>query len=115
MRGEAGGASVYGQDRNTITVFTTIKSNQEYNNKDNINGGKKKEVVISIRDSGTGIDPEIQNKLFSIFVTKYRAGSGLGLFISKGIVGAYGGKIWVENNADGIGATFSFSLPISED
>ena len=72
------------------------------------------EVIISIKDRGTGIDPDIQNKLFSIFVTKSETGSGLGLFISKGIVEAHGGRIWAENNTDGKrGATFSFSLPIS--
>jgi two-component system sensor histidine kinase VicK len=52
--------------------------------------------------------------LFSKFATKSETGSGLGLFISKGIVEAHGGKIWGENNADGKGgATFSFSLPIA--
>ena len=96
-----------------ITVFTAIKSNEAYNNKDNISSKKEGEIVISIRDRGTGIDPEIQEKLFTIFVTKSETGSGLGLFISKGIVEAHGGKIWAENNADGKGATFSFSLPIS--
>jgi signal transduction histidine kinase len=60
----------------------------------------------------TGIDPDIQDKLFSKFATKSSAGSGLGLYISKGIIEAHGGKIWAENNADGKGATFSFSLPI---
>jgi signal transduction histidine kinase len=108
------GTSVYDQHGNAITVFTTIKSNQGYNNKDNINSKNGGEVIISIRDRGTGIDPEIQDKLFTIFVTKSEKGSGLGLFISKGIVEAHGGKIWAENNADGKGATFSFSLPISE-
>ena len=109
------GDSAYDQGRNAITVFTAMKSNQEYNNKDNIRSKKEGEFVISIRDRGTGIDPEIQEKLFTIFVTKSETGSGLGLFISKGIVEAHGGKIWAENNADGKGATFSFSLPISED
>ena len=108
------GTSVYDQHGNAITVFTTIKSNQGYNNKDNINSKNGGEVIISIRDRGTGIDPEIQDKLFTIFVTKSEKGSGLGLFISKGIVEAHDGKIWAENNADGKGATFSFSLPISE-
>ena len=108
------GTSVYDQHGNAITVFTTIKSNQGYNNKDNINSKNGGEVIVSIRDRGTGIDPEIQDKLFTIFVTKSEKGSGLGLFISKGIVEAHGGKIWAENNADGKGATFSFSLPISE-
>lgn len=109
------GNSAYDQGRNAITVFTAMKSNQEYNNKDNISSKKEGEFVINIRDRGTGIDPEIQEKLFTIFVTKSETGSGLGLFISKGIVEAHGGKIWAENNADGKGATFSFSLPISED
>ena len=56
----------------------------------------------------------IKDKLFSKFVTKSDVGgSGLGLYISKGIVEAHGGKIWAENNSDGKGgATFSFSLPI---
>ena len=108
------GTSVYDQHGNAITVFTTIKSNQGYNNKDNINSKNEGEVIISIRDRGTGIDPEIQDKLFTIFVTKSEKRSGLGLFISKGIVEAHGGKIWAENNADGKGATFSFILPISE-
>ena len=72
------------------------------------------EVIISIKDRGTGIDPDIKDKLFSKFATKSETGSGLGLFISKGIVEAHGGKIWGENNADGKGgATFSFSLPIA--
>jgi two-component system sensor histidine kinase VicK len=58
--------------------------------------------------------PNIKNKLFSKFATKSETGSGLGLFISKGIVEAHGGKMWGENNADGKGgATFSFSLPIA--
>jgi signal transduction histidine kinase len=110
-----GDSSASDQGRNAITVFTAIKSNQEYNNKYNISSKKKDEFVISIRDRGTGIDPEIQEKLFTIFVTKSETGSGLGLFISNGTVEAHGGKMWAENNADGKGATFSFSLPISED
>ena len=108
------GAIVYDQGSNAITIFTAIKSNQD-SNKDNIDSKRGDEIVISIRDRGTGIDPEIQDELFSIFVTKSGTGSGLGLFISKGIVEAHGGKIWAENNADGKGATFSFTLPISED
>jgi signal transduction histidine kinase len=108
------GSSPYEQSRNTISVFTAIRPIRIVNNnKDNINYGKKSEIVISIKDRGTGIDPEIQDKLFTIFVTKSETGSGLGLFISKGIVEAHGGNIWAENNADGKGATFSFSLPVS--
>jgi nitrogen-specific signal transduction histidine kinase len=73
-----------------------------------------KEVVVSTKDTGSGIDPEILPRLFSKFVTKSDAGgTGLGLFICKSIVEAHGGKIWAENNSSGKGATFSFSLPAS--
>jgi signal transduction histidine kinase len=110
-KNRTGGAGVYDQGSNSITILTAIKSNQDYN----INNEMGDEVVISIKDRGAGIDPEIKDKLFSIFVTKSGTGSGLGLFISKGIVEAHGGKIWAENNTDGKGATFSFTIPISED
>jgi signal transduction histidine kinase len=69
--------------------------------------------VISVKDTGQGIDPEILPKLFTKFATKSQTGTGLGLFISKSIVESYGGKIWAENNKDTKGATFSFSLPMS--
>ena len=70
------------------------------------------EAVVSIKDTGTGIDAEILPRLFSRFTTKAQtSGTGLGLFISKGIVEAHGGRMWAENNADGKGATFSLSLP----
>ena len=68
-------------------------------------------LIISVQDMGPGIDPEIMSKLFTKFASKSDVGTGLGLFISKGIVEAHGGKIWAENNLDK-GATFSFSLPI---
>ena len=66
---------------------------------------------ISITDNGTGIDNEILPKLFSKFATKSFHGIGLGLFISKSIIEAHGGRIWAENNQKGQGATFSFVLP----
>jgi two-component system, OmpR family, sensor histidine kinase VicK len=70
-------------------------------------------VVVSIKDDGKGIDHEIFPRLFEKFVTKSKiGGTGLGLFISKSIVEAHGGKIWAENNYDGKGATFGFSLPL---
>jgi two-component system, OmpR family, sensor histidine kinase VicK len=72
------------------------------------------EVLVSIRDTGTGIDPDILPRLFTKFATKSDTGTGLGLFISKNIVEAHGGKMWGENNTDGKGATFAFSLPLSE-
>jgi two-component system sensor histidine kinase VicK len=68
-------------------------------------------LIISVKDMGRGIDQEILPKLFTKFASKSHMGTGLGLFISKGLVEAHGGKIWAENNRDK-GATFSFSLPI---
>ena len=69
------------------------------------------EVIATIRDSGSGIDPEIFPKLFSKFITKSDRGTGLGLFISKSIIESHGGKIWAENNRFEPGAAFYFSLP----
>jgi two-component system sensor histidine kinase VicK len=97
---------------NTITIFTDIKSNQADKKRSSSNSGVEEEVIISIRDRGTGIDPNVQDKLFSKFVTTSETGSGLGLFISKGIVEAHGGRMWAQNNTDGRGATFYFSLPL---
>ena len=68
-------------------------------------------LVISVMDTGQGIDPEILPKLFTKFASRSNIGTGLGLFISKAIIEAHGGKIWAKNNTDR-GATFSFSLPI---
>ncbi len=68
-------------------------------------------VSISITDTGSGIDSSIMPKLFSKFATKSNKGTGLGLYISKAIVEAHGGKIWAENNKDGRGAKFTFILP----
>ena len=73
---------------------------------------KDGQAIISVRDTGSGIAPEIYPNLFTKFATKSEKGTGLGLFIAKNIVEAHGGKIWAENNSDGIGATFTFSLPI---
>ena len=74
--------------------------------------GKGQEVVVSIKDRGSGIDREITSRLFNKFVTKSETGTGLGLFICKSIIEAHGGKIWAQNNADGRGSTFAFSLPL---
>jgi two-component system sensor histidine kinase VicK len=78
------------------------------------NDNNTDQVIVSIKDTGTGIDPEILTRLFTKFATKSVIGTGLGLFISKSIVEAHGGKMWGENNADGKGATFAFSLPLSK-
>ncbi|HYF99016.1 MAG TPA: ATP-binding protein, partial [Candidatus Saccharimonadales bacterium] len=73
-------------------------------------------AVVSIRDKGKGIDPDILPRLFTKFTTKSDQGTGLGLYIAKSIVEAHGGQIWAQNNFDkDKGATFSFSLPLDID
>jgi two-component system, OmpR family, sensor histidine kinase VicK len=76
------------------------------------NDDAKEAIIVSVKDTGSGIHAEIMPKLFSKFASKSFSGTGLGLYISKSIVEAHGGKIWAENNTDGKGATFSFSLPL---
>ncbi len=71
-------------------------------------------AVVEVKDNGIGIDPKIMPRLFTKFATNTHQGIGLGLYISKSIVEAHGGKIWAENNFDGKGATFTFTLPIQQ-
>ena len=79
--------------KGTIAITVENKQNQE--------------VIVSINDASTGLDPEILPRLFTKFVTKSTSGTGLGLFISKSIIEAHGGKMWAENNANGAkGAKF---------
>jgi len=79
-------------------------------------GSKRQEVVVSVKDTGKGIDPEIMPRLFTKFATKSETGTGLGLFICKSIIEVHGGRIWAENNNEGTkkGAIFSFSLPLNK-
>jgi signal transduction histidine kinase len=95
----------------SITVIVERK-------KDNIND-KYDEILVSIKDTGTGIHPEVLPKLFTKFATKSPiAGTGLGLFISKSIIVMHGGKIWATNNKEkdkGVGSTFTFSLPVKQE
>ena len=91
----------------TVTINTSIA------NGSNNNANDDKEAVVTIMDTGCGITPEIMQKLFSKFVTTSSHGTGLGLFISKGIIEAHGGRIWAENNSNGVGSSFSFSLPFT--
>jgi K+-sensing histidine kinase KdpD len=72
----------------------------------------KNEIVVSVTDTGIGISKDIESLLFTKFMTKASKGTGLGLYISKSIIDAHGGTIWAENNENGKGATFSFSLPM---
>jgi signal transduction histidine kinase len=71
------------------------------------------EALFTVRDDGSGIAPEILPRLFVKFISRSDGGTGLGLYISKGIIEAHGGKIGAENNIDGVGASFHFSLPIA--
>jgi two-component system, OmpR family, sensor histidine kinase VicK len=73
--------------------------------------GDDQGVTVRIKDTGQGIDNDMLSRLFTKFATKSTNGTGLGLFICKGIIEAHGGTIWAENNKDGKGATFSFNLP----
>lgn len=83
------------------------------------------QVIVSIKDEGPGIDPSMMPRLFTKFASKSEKGTGLGLFISKSVIEAHGGKIWAKNNRvsrrrsrrggggeSGDGAIFSFSLPV---
>ena len=82
-----------------ITVTVSMKKNT-------------KEVIVSVSDKGKGINPEVLGHLFQKFISRSDSGTGLGLYISKNIVEAHGGKIWASNNQNGIGSTFSFSIPV---
>jgi signal transduction histidine kinase len=86
------------------TIFIDIENRKRNGN--NIN----EIVLVKIKDTGSGIDNEILPNLFKKFTTKSFRGTGLGLYICKSIIEAHGGKIWAENNDDGIGATLSFYL-----
>jgi Signal transduction histidine kinase len=76
--------------------------------------GDKESIVVEVKDTGTGINPEMLPRLFEKFATRSVSGTGLGLYISKSIVDNHGGKIWAYNNKDGKGATFTFTLPIDQ-
>ena len=71
----------------------------------------KNHVLITIKDTGKGIDPELFPRLFEKFATNSSSGTGLGLYISKVIIEEHGGRIWAENNTNEKGATISFTLP----
>jgi two-component system sensor histidine kinase VicK len=89
------------RDRALITITTGIRMIDS-----------KSMAIVSISDQGQGIDPEIVPRLFQKFISGSEKGTGLGLYISKNIVKAHGGDIWAENNKNGKGATFVFTLPL---
>jgi signal transduction histidine kinase len=90
--------------RGTISIVSNLNGNQDKDNN---------QAIVSVKDNGQGIDPDILHKLFSKFATKSISGTGLGLYISKSIIEAHDGKIWAENTPYGKGATFTFTLPLS--
>jgi two-component system, OmpR family, sensor histidine kinase VicK len=95
-----------------VSIDVVVKEN---NNNGNNNGNI---IIVSVKDSGEGIDPEILPKLFTKFATNSEKGTGLGLFICKSIVEAHGGRVWTQSDNTGgerrTGATFCFSLPITD-
>src|SRR3712207_4740918 len=107
--------------RSTLFPYTTLFRSAAAEEEEE---GKEvgKEVLIAVKDTGIGIDPELMPRLFTKFATKSYHGTGLGLFISKSIVEAHGGKMWAENNNSNDkspnsdiqhqGATFYFTLPV---
>jgi signal transduction histidine kinase len=97
------------EDNISLIIERTKLNGNNLKENDLINYG----IIISVKDNGKGIDPEIYPRLFTKFASKSFHGTGLGLFICKNIVEAHGGKIWVKNNSNGKGATFSFSLPLT--
>ena len=93
----------------TISITTEEKKKKKKT-------GKGGEVIVKIKDTGIGLPSNILPNLFSKFATgsPFKRGIGLGLFISKSIVEAHGGRIWAQTNPDGKGATFAFNLPLSK-
>jgi signal transduction histidine kinase len=91
---------------NNQTIFVIVDKKKEEE--------EKEQAIVSVKDTGEGIPKEILPKLFTKFTTSdSNTGTGLGLYICKNIVEAHDGKIWAENNSNGKGATFRFTLPIA--
>jgi signal transduction histidine kinase len=106
-------------EEGTVTVTTSMIKGKDVGRDRREGERAAEEVVIAIKDTGTGIDAELMPRLFTKFATKSYQGTGLGLFIAKSIVEAHGGKMWAENNNKGSdsdrkhkGATFYFTLPV---
>ena len=96
----------YNKSNNGSNMMTHLSSTEE---------NRKEQIIVSIKDTGKGIDSSIKDRLFQKFATESVKGTGLGLYLSKKIIEAHEGRIWAENNIDGSrGATFYFSLPLTE-
>jgi two-component system, OmpR family, sensor histidine kinase VicK len=88
------------------TVLVTLRKERQQENEG------RQIAVVAVTDSGCGIDPAIVPRIFEKFVTRSDKGTGLALFVSKSIIQAHEGRIWVQNNTEGEkGTTFCFTLP----
>jgi signal transduction histidine kinase len=104
------------RERITQVVWNLLNNAQKFTKHGTISISTRvtdREVIVSVKDTGEGIDPKIRPKLFSRFATNSSQGTGLGLYISKSVVEAHGGRMWADDNIDRMhGATFYFSLPV---
>ena len=97
----------------TITIEKKAQDKDDKNGGNAANFDNQESAIITVKDNGIGIDKDILPILFKKFSSKSFQGTGLGLYISKRIIEAHNGKIWIQNNEDGKeGATFSFSIPL---
>jgi two-component system, OmpR family, sensor histidine kinase VicK len=91
---------------NEGNVLVTLRKERQQENEG------RQIAIVTVSDTGCGIDPAIMPRIFEKFVTRSDKGTGLGLFVSKSIIQAHEGRIWVQNNTEGEkGATFCFTLP----
>jgi signal transduction histidine kinase len=97
------------------TIFVTLEKRRKKGNGDIADAEKQEEAIVTIKDIGSGIDSDIMPRLFTKFATSSSSlgGTGLGLFISKSIIEAHGGRMWAENRAEGNGAAFYFTIPLA--
>jgi signal transduction histidine kinase/CheY-like chemotaxis protein len=86
-------------------------SKTENNQQSNLASAQRAEVLITVRDSGTGFDPQNIDRLFNAFYTTKSQGLGMGLSISRSIIEAHGGRLWASVNVPR-GAVFQFTLPV---
>ncbi len=120
-KGFAKGGFVVKGDKNRISqvLYNLLDNSVKFTDNGHISvtlerrmGLKRREVVVNVIDTGRGINDDMFPKLFTKFATDSSIGTGLGLYLSKKIIETHGGNMWAQNNQDGIGATFSFSLPL---
>ena len=102
------------KDRITQVISNLIDNAFKFTQRGDISINVTKQgdrIIVSVSDSGVGIDGQIAPRLFSKFATSSENGIGLGLYIAKNIVESHDGKIWFQNNINKIGTTFSFEIP----